>query len=104
MDAYTQVDQTPDDEAEVQKLTASFEKFAQGCEKRSGEVLPYVSTVDTARDMDVLRALLGDEKLQYVGAFIRTFLWAPVRGPLPGAGRPAWSWTARWTPCLRPST
>ena len=33
-----------------------------GCEARSGAELPYVSTVDAARDMDVLRAALGDSQ------------------------------------------
>ncbi|MFI6702716.1 alpha/beta hydrolase [Streptomyces sp. NPDC050509] len=76
MDAYTQVDQTPDDQAEVTKLTESFKKFAQGCERRSGTVLPHVSTVEAARDMDVFRAVLGDRKLSYVGASYGTFLGA----------------------------
>lgn len=97
MDVYTQVDQTPDDEAEVRKLSASFEKFAAGCEKRSGEILPYVSTVDTARDMDVLRALLGDEKLNYVGASYGTFLGATYADLFPERAA-ASSWTGRWTP------
>jgi pimeloyl-ACP methyl ester carboxylesterase len=76
MDAYTQVDQTPDDKAEQNTLVKAFEEFAQGCERRSGEVLPHVSTVETARDMDMLRAVLGDEKLTYVGASYGTFLGA----------------------------
>ncbi|MFJ8000184.1 alpha/beta hydrolase [Streptomyces sp. NPDC096310] len=76
MDAYAQVDQTPDDQAEVRKLTESFKKFAQGCEKRSGTVLPHVSTVEAARDMDIFRAVLGDRKLSYVGASYGTFLGA----------------------------
>ncbi|MFD4690944.1 alpha/beta hydrolase [Streptomyces sp. NPDC058463] len=76
MDAYTQVDQTPDDDAEVAKLNKAFDAFAEGCEKNSGEVLPHVSTVETARDMDILRTLLGDEKLNYVGASYGTFLGA----------------------------
>ncbi|MEU0128250.1 alpha/beta hydrolase [Streptomyces sp. NPDC006289] len=76
MDAYTQVDQTPDDEDEVARLNAAFKKFAAGCEKRSGKILPHVSTVETARDMDILRSLLGDEKLHYVGASYGTFLGA----------------------------
>ncbi|MFE4056050.1 alpha/beta hydrolase [Streptomyces sp. NPDC059096] len=76
MDAYTRVDQTPDDPAEVRKLTESFKKFAQGCEKRSGTVLPHVSTVEAARDMDIFRAVLGDRKLSYVGASYGTFLGA----------------------------
>ncbi|MDQ0844186.1 alpha/beta hydrolase [Streptomyces sp. V1I6] len=76
MDKYTQVDQTPDDTAEADKLEQAYENFAAGCEKRSGKVLPHVSTMEAARDMDVLRAVLGDEKLNYVGASYGTFLGA----------------------------
>ncbi|MER6094270.1 alpha/beta hydrolase [Streptomyces sp. NPDC001728] len=76
MDAYTQVDQTPDDTAEINALGAAFKDFAAGCEKKSGKILPHVSTVETARDMDILRAVLGDEKLNYVGASYGTFLGA----------------------------
>ncbi|MGH3242080.1 MAG: alpha/beta hydrolase [Spirillospora sp.] len=38
-----------------------------GCEKYSGRVLPYVGTSQTARDMDLMRYLLGDQKLHYLG-------------------------------------
>ncbi|MFD8009713.1 alpha/beta fold hydrolase [Streptomyces sp. NPDC058955] len=84
MDTYTQVDQTPDDTAEVDALAASFRRFAAGCEKRSGAVLPHVSTVETARDMDILRAVLGDERLHYVGASYGTFLGATYAELFPG--------------------
>lgn len=84
MDAYTQVDQTPDDSAEVSELGTAFEKFADGCEQRSGTILPHVSTVETARDMDILRALLGDEKLTYLGASYGTFLGATYAELFPG--------------------
>ncbi|WP_328537502.1 alpha/beta hydrolase [Streptomyces sp. NBC_00344] len=83
MDAYTQVDQTPDDTAETKKLTTSYEGFAQGCEKRSAKILPHVSTADAARDMDILRANLGDKKLNYVGASYGTFLGATYAGLFP---------------------
>ncbi|MFG3507624.1 alpha/beta hydrolase [Streptomyces sp. NPDC047821] len=76
MDAYTQVDQTPDDPGETARLTASFKNFAAGCAKLSGRILPYVSTVESARDMDIVRAVLGDKKLTYVGASYGTFLGA----------------------------
>ncbi|WP_031077541.1 alpha/beta hydrolase [Streptomyces sp. NRRL S-118] len=76
MDAYTQVDQTPDGPGETDLLTASYQRFARGCAKRSGRILPHVSTVETARDMDILRAVLGDKKLHYVGASYGTFLGA----------------------------
>ncbi|MFF9725678.1 alpha/beta hydrolase [Streptomyces gardneri] len=84
MDAYTQVDQTPDDMAETNALSAAFKEFAAGCQKRSGKVLPHVSTVETARDMDILRAVLGDEKLSYVGASYGTFLGATYAELFPG--------------------
>ncbi|MEU3399012.1 alpha/beta hydrolase [Streptomyces filamentosus] len=84
MDAYTQVDQTPDDQAETKALVASFQRFAEGCEKRTDAVLPHVSTVETARDMDILRAVLGDERLYYVGASYGTFLGATYAELFPG--------------------
>lgn len=88
MDAYTQTDITPDDEREAAQLSVSFKKFAAGCGKQSGAVLPHVSTVEAARDMDVLRATLGDEKLSYVGASYGTFLGATYAGLYPDrAGR-----------------
>ncbi|GAA1920872.1 alpha/beta hydrolase [Streptomyces durmitorensis] len=83
MDAYTQTDITPDDQRETAELSDSFKKFAAGCEKHSGEVLPHVSTVEAARDMDILRAALGDEKLSYVGASYGTFLGATYAGLYP---------------------
>jgi pimeloyl-ACP methyl ester carboxylesterase len=76
MDKFTQVDQTPDTPAERDRLVAAFKEFADGCRERSPKVLPHVSTVEAARDMDVLRAALGDEKLNYVGASYGTFLGA----------------------------
>ncbi|MEV8476761.1 alpha/beta hydrolase [Streptomyces sp. NPDC051173] len=83
MDAYTQVDQTPDDATEIAELVEAYQKFADGCASRSGRLLPHVSTVDAARDMDVLRAALGDEKLTYVGASYGTFLGATYAGLFP---------------------
>ncbi|MEU8824474.1 alpha/beta hydrolase [Streptomyces sp. NPDC048636] len=76
MDRYTQTDQTPDVSAEQHRLVAAYKKFARGCADRSGKVLAHLSTVEAARDMDVLRAALGDDRLTYVGASYGTFLGA----------------------------
>ncbi|MEU3407183.1 alpha/beta hydrolase [Streptomyces sp. NPDC006670] len=84
MDRFTQVDQTPDDQAERARLVAAFKEFAAGCEQRSARILPHVSTVDAARDMDLLRAVLGDGKLNYVGASYGTFLGATYADLFPG--------------------
>ncbi|MGW1374757.1 alpha/beta hydrolase [Streptomyces sp. NPDC002446] len=83
MDRYTQTDQTPDSPAEVNTLTTAYRDFAKGCATRSGKVLPHVSTIEAARDMDVLRAVLGDKKLTYVGASYGTFLGATYAGLFP---------------------
>lgn len=51
-------------------------KFAQACDQNSGGILPYITTVNAARDMDLLRAVLGDKKLNYLGYSYGTFLGA----------------------------
>jgi pimeloyl-ACP methyl ester carboxylesterase len=83
LDAYFAADPTPDDTAEVHDFVGSIGEFTQGCEQRSGGILPYVSTADTARDMDVLRAALGDEKLAYLGASYGTYLGTVYAGLFP---------------------
>ncbi|MFI7705947.1 alpha/beta hydrolase [Nonomuraea sp. NPDC049480] len=51
-------------------------EFAAACEKDSGKVLPYVGTVNAAKDLDLLRTALGDEKLNYFGLSYGTHLGA----------------------------
>ncbi|MFF3328941.1 alpha/beta hydrolase [Streptomyces sp. NPDC002888] len=83
MDTYTQTDVTPDDRRETDQLVASYEKFAEGCAADEPRLLRHVSTVEAARDMDILRAALGDRKLTYVGASYGTFLGATYAGLFP---------------------
>lgn len=83
MDAYAQVEQTPHNQAEIRQLVAALKKFAAGCAAHSGRVLGHVSTVEAARDMDVLRGVLGDGKLHYIGASYGTFLGATYAGLFP---------------------
>lgn len=52
------------------------ERFGEGCEALSGDLVNHVSTVETARDMDVLRAALGDEQTHYLGFSYGTTLGA----------------------------
>ena len=55
-------------------MLAGAKLFARGCEASSGALLPYVGTRNAARDMDVLRAALGDAKLTYLGKSYGTYL------------------------------
>ncbi|MFD3498834.1 alpha/beta hydrolase [Streptomyces sp. NPDC058676] len=83
MDAYTQTDATPDDERETTQLVNGYKEFAEGCGARSPRLLRHVSTVEAAQDMDIVRAALGDPKLNYVGASYGTFLGATYAGLFP---------------------
>ncbi|MEW2447715.1 alpha/beta hydrolase [Streptomyces parvulus] len=67
LDAYFQQDATPDDAAERTELVDNTEEFNAACEKNSKKVLPHVPTTDAARDMDLMRQVLGDDKLYYFG-------------------------------------
>ncbi|MCF2125796.1 alpha/beta hydrolase [Strepomyces sp. STD 3.1] len=67
LDTYFQQDATPDDAAERTELVDNTEKFNAACEKNSKKVLPHVPTTDAARDIDLMRQVLGDDKLYYFG-------------------------------------
>ncbi|MCI3272950.1 alpha/beta hydrolase [Streptomyces cylindrosporus] len=67
LDSYFQQDATPDDAAERTKLLDNTKEFNAACEKNSKKVLAHVRTTDAARDMDLMRQVLGDDKLYYFG-------------------------------------
>lgn len=55
---------------------AMNKKFGEACLEHTGELLGFVDTVSAARDLDLLRAILGDKKLNYLGYSYGTFLGA----------------------------
>lgn len=61
----------------------SYADFGKACLKYTGEILGYVDTVSAARDLDLLRAILGDAKLNYLGYSYGTFLGATYAGLYP---------------------
>ncbi|MFD7277294.1 alpha/beta hydrolase [Streptomyces sp. NPDC059862] len=73
-DAYYQTDGTPDNGKELKTALALADKYVAACEKNSGKVLPHVATTNAARDMDLLRHVLGDDKLHYFGTSYGTEL------------------------------
>lgn len=88
LDAYMAKDPTPDTDAELAADVKEQKKFAEGCTAKSGDLLGHVSTEDAARDMDVLRAALGDGKLTYLGKSYGTYLGATYAELFPDrAGR-----------------
>ncbi|GGY52097.1 alpha/beta hydrolase [Streptomyces djakartensis] len=67
LDAYFQQDASPDDTAERTELLDSTKEFNDACEKNSEQILPHVRTTDAARDLDLMRQVLGDRELHYFG-------------------------------------
>ncbi|MDR6867632.1 pimeloyl-ACP methyl ester carboxylesterase [Microbacterium resistens] len=63
-----------DERAAAQK--AANQGFADACVQNSDGILPFITTVNSARDMDLLRGVLGDKKLNYLGYSYGTFLGA----------------------------
>ncbi|MBT2480665.1 alpha/beta hydrolase [Streptomyces sp. ISL-94] len=49
---------------------------ADKCREKAGSVLPYITTRNTARDMDTIRTALGERKLSYLGYSYGTYLGA----------------------------
>ncbi|MGW5259813.1 alpha/beta hydrolase [Microbispora sp. NPDC004025] len=72
MDQYMSREPSENAAAETKLVTG----FAQGCERNAGWILPYVGTVNAARDMETLRAALGDPRLNYFGFSYGTHLGA----------------------------
>ncbi|MFI1725355.1 alpha/beta hydrolase [Streptomyces sp. NPDC020489] len=64
-------------------LLRQLKRVAAACAEHSGPVLPHIGTVDAARDLDVMRAALGDKKLNYLGFSYGTRLGAVYAAQFP---------------------
>ncbi|GAA2240205.1 alpha/beta fold hydrolase [Streptomyces amakusaensis] len=67
LDAYYAKDSSPDDAAEEKAYQDSQRAYTEACERNSGPELPHVGTANAARDLDLMRQVLGDGKLHYFG-------------------------------------
>ena len=67
------VDGKPDNPAELRDAIEETKKYVEKCLDQNDHLTSF-STANAARDMDVLRAALGDEKLNYMGKSYGTFM------------------------------
>ena len=72
-DAAYAADAKPDNDAELAQAIADAKDFVDKCQS-SNKYLNHYSTAESARDMDILRAALGDKKLNYLGKSYGTYL------------------------------
>ncbi|WP_438452553.1 alpha/beta hydrolase [Streptomyces asiaticus] len=85
------------------RLVARARAYARGCVRRSGRALAHYTTLNNARDLEVLRAALGQRRLTFVGASYGTYYGAVYATLFPGRVRrmvfdsvvnpaPRWIW------------
>ena len=89
LDAYL-YDISPNEigsDAWIADLADANRVLGESCLEHTGELLGFVDTESAARDLDLLRAVLGDEKLNYLGYSYGTLPRRDVRRPLPRAHR-----------------
>jgi pimeloyl-ACP methyl ester carboxylesterase len=62
-------------------------KWDAACQDHSGGLLPYLGTESQARDLDLLRAAVGDAKLTYFGNSYATYVGTVYASMFPGRTR-----------------
>ena len=84
LDGHAALDPSPDDAAELDALVDSAREYADACASRNESTLAYLSTDAVARDLDQLRAAVGDEQLTYLGFSYGTLIGAVYAEAFPG--------------------
>ncbi len=68
--------------------TIAFSRYMRrSCREGGNQILDHMTTADTARDMDLIRQAVGDEKLTYYGISYGTYLGATYARLFPGRVR-----------------
>ncbi|MEI9952712.1 MAG: alpha/beta hydrolase [Pseudomonadota bacterium] len=78
---------TTPENADPDKLLSDAQEYVDACVSKNSQILGYASTASAARDMDALRAAVGDAKLSYLGFSYGTFLGATYASLFPGKYR-----------------
>lgn len=80
-------DPDPDNDAEWEEAKRVSRLFAEDCAAKYGDVLPHLGTKNVARDMDAIRAALGEDQLNYVGYSYGTSIGAVYADMFPSGIR-----------------
>ncbi|WP_338673678.1 alpha/beta hydrolase [Streptomyces sp. SCSIO 30461] len=84
--APTQAPTTPSESYKRERI-ARAKAYARGCARSGGSDLRHLNSLNNARDLEVLRAALGEEKLTFVGSSYGTYLGALYAVLFPGRVR-----------------
>jgi len=80
------VDGFPVGQGQMTNWIDHYRPFGERCERRNGRLLTHVSTVDTVRDLDLMRRRAGERKLNYVGTSYGTIVGAVYANVFPRSG------------------
>ena len=67
---------TPDQRTPGARFLDSLKKYAESCQRSTGDLLAFVDTVSSARDIERIRIALGEDSISYFGYSYGTFLGA----------------------------
>jgi pimeloyl-ACP methyl ester carboxylesterase len=74
--------------AEQEAIWEAADRFLVGeCEQRGPRLIDHMSTADVARDLDLLRQAVGDERLSYVGYSYGSYLGVTYANLFPDSFR-----------------
>ncbi|MGV8910233.1 MAG: alpha/beta hydrolase [Propionicimonas sp.] len=83
--AYNSLDSSPDTEPERAALIEAAYDLGEACWQNSGVLLEHISTIETVRDLDLLRQLVGDRELNFFGYSYGTQIGATYAELFPGS-------------------
>ncbi|MEU6919086.1 alpha/beta hydrolase [Streptomyces olindensis] len=72
------------DRAGFDRMAAFAKDLAERCRRHAGDELPHATTRNTARDMDVVRAALGERRISYLGYSYGSYLGEVYTSMFPG--------------------
>lgn len=87
IDKYQFGDTSPDTPEEEAFFDEANDAFVAACNAKYGSSLQHYSTANTARDMDVIRAAMGDDQISYLGVSYGTYLGAVYANLFPSRVR-----------------
>jgi len=73
-DSYISADTSVVSQNDLNVLLAAAKKFAAACAAKTGPKIGHFGTIETAKDMELLRGLLKEPKLNFLGKSYGTFL------------------------------
>ncbi len=84
IDELVEVDATPDSASEEARVVSISELVGRTCGETADPVIGFMGTVNAARDLDIVRALVGDSSFNYLGKSYGTYLGAVYAELFPG--------------------